>query len=145
MKIKSLQLRNFKRFTDLTLQGIPEDAKLVLLIGSNGSVKSSVFDAFELVSDIIHRTPANSPNPSDFSGGKDYTYYQKSPSLLSIDIAFSDSSSINCIFNSTSGGIMTSNKRFLPTSFYGRSAVRYLPRITRTTIGRSIDISKDID
>ena len=50
MKIKSLQLKNFKRFTDLTLQDIPENAKLVLLIGSNGSGKSSVFDAFEELS-----------------------------------------------------------------------------------------------
>ena len=49
MKIKSLQLKNFKRFTDLTLQDIPDNAKLVLLIGSNGSGKSSVFDAFEYI------------------------------------------------------------------------------------------------
>ncbi len=46
MKIKSIQLKNFKRFTDLTISDIPEKTKLVLLIGANGSGKSSLFDAF---------------------------------------------------------------------------------------------------
>ena len=48
MHITRVELKNFKRFTDLTIDGIPNDAKLVLLIGSNGSGKSSVFDAFEI-------------------------------------------------------------------------------------------------
>ena len=47
MRITKVELKNFKRFTDLTIDGIPPDAKLVLLIGSNGAGKSSVFDAFE--------------------------------------------------------------------------------------------------
>lgn len=47
MRIKEISLKNFKRFTDLTIKDIPESAKLVLLIGANGSGKSSVFDAFE--------------------------------------------------------------------------------------------------
>ena len=45
MKIKSIKLENFKRFTDLTIAEIPETAKLVVMIGPNGSGKSSVFDA----------------------------------------------------------------------------------------------------
>ncbi len=49
MRIEKLQLKNFKRFTDLTLEGIPASAKLVLLIGANGSGKTSVFDAFDWV------------------------------------------------------------------------------------------------
>lgn len=44
MRITKVELKNFKRFTDLTLDGIPADTKLVLLIGANGSGKSSVFD-----------------------------------------------------------------------------------------------------
>ena len=47
MRITKVELKNFKRFTDLTIDGIPADTKLVLLIGANGSGKSSVFDAFE--------------------------------------------------------------------------------------------------
>ena len=33
MKIKSIKLKDFKRFTDLTIEGLPETAKLVVMIG----------------------------------------------------------------------------------------------------------------
>jgi predicted ATPase len=149
MKIKSLQLKNFKRFTDLTLQAIPDDAKLVLLIGSNGSGKSSVFDAFELISDMIHRTVNTggkfNSNSGYFSGGKEYSYYHKLPNLLQIDLQFTDYSAIQCKFRSLVEGQMIFSRPFTSNLFYGRSAVRYLPRITRTSIGRAIDISKDVD
>lgn len=46
MKIQSIHLHNFKRFTDLKIQNIPETAKLVVLLGPNGCGKSSLFDAF---------------------------------------------------------------------------------------------------
>ena len=46
MKIESIHLQNFKRFTDLKIQNIPETAKLVVLLGPNGCGKSSLFDAF---------------------------------------------------------------------------------------------------
>ena len=45
MKIKSIHLQNFKRFTDLRIQNIPTAAKLVVLLGPNGCGKSSLFDA----------------------------------------------------------------------------------------------------
>ena len=45
MKIKSIHLRDFKRFTDLTISELPETAKLVVLIGPNGCGKSFLFDA----------------------------------------------------------------------------------------------------
>ena len=47
MRIKRIHLENFKRFTDLTIEGIPETAKLVVLIGPNGCGKSSLFDSFK--------------------------------------------------------------------------------------------------
>lgn len=46
MKIKSIKLSRFKRFTDLEIGNLPESAKLVLIVGPNGSGKSSLFDAF---------------------------------------------------------------------------------------------------
>ena len=39
MKIKSIKLEGFKRFTDLKIEGIPETAKLVVMIGPNGCGK----------------------------------------------------------------------------------------------------------
>ncbi len=80
MIIKSLQLKNFKRFTDLTLQGIPDDAKLVLLIGSNGSGKSSVFDALE----VLNRTRLGKTTPSTDK------YFSKHGSSFEILADFSD-------------------------------------------------------
>ena len=44
MRIKSVRLRNYKRFTDLTIAKIPPEARLVVLVGPNGTGKSSVFD-----------------------------------------------------------------------------------------------------
>jgi len=41
-------LTNYKRFTDFLIHDIPESARLVVLIGPNGTGKSSLFDAFLL-------------------------------------------------------------------------------------------------
>lgn len=46
MRVKSIHLKNFKRFTDLEITGIPDTTKLVVVVGPNGSGKSSLFDAF---------------------------------------------------------------------------------------------------
>ena len=61
MKIKSINLKDFKRFTDLTIDGLPETAKLVVMIGPNGSGKSSVFDALNCSTYIVK----NSAYPSN--------------------------------------------------------------------------------
>jgi len=46
MKIKSIKLNRFKRFSNLTISEIPETAKLIVLVGPNGSGKTSLFEAF---------------------------------------------------------------------------------------------------
>jgi recombinational DNA repair ATPase RecF len=46
MKIKNINIKKFKRFTDLSIQEIPETARLIVLVGPNGSGKTSLFEAF---------------------------------------------------------------------------------------------------
>lgn len=46
MKIQEINIKKFKRFTDLKITGIPETAKLIVLVGPNGSGKTSLFEAF---------------------------------------------------------------------------------------------------
>ena len=50
MRIQNVRMTNYKRFTNLQIADIPESARLVVLIGPNGTGKSSVFDAFHLKS-----------------------------------------------------------------------------------------------
>ena len=45
-KIKSIYIKHYKRFTDLTVTGLPVSAKLVVLVGPNGCGKTSLFEAF---------------------------------------------------------------------------------------------------
>ena len=46
MKIKKISINKFKRFTDLEITDIPESARLIVLVGPNGSGKTSLFEAF---------------------------------------------------------------------------------------------------
>ena len=48
MRLKEITIRNFKRFTQLTIQKIPESARLIMLAGPNGSGKSSFFEALSI-------------------------------------------------------------------------------------------------
>ena len=45
MRFKNTVIKDFKRFKHLTVKGIPETARLIMLAGPNGSGKSSFFDA----------------------------------------------------------------------------------------------------
>lgn len=113
MRITRLQLKNFKRFTDLTIENIPHDAKLVLLIGSNGSGKSSIFDAFDYLRVSFTGFPALYQD-----------YYYKHNIIPEIYLEFSDKS--NFIVSTSIPNELRARTR----KFIGRSSIRIVPRIS---------------
>ena len=46
-------MKNYKRFTELTIADLPETARLLVLVGPNGTGKSSVFDLFLLKANAV--------------------------------------------------------------------------------------------
>ena len=117
MLIQKLQLKNFKRFTDLTIDLTGETAtpKLVLLIGANGSGKSCIFDGFQRLKYITNN-------------------YEKSSTIsedrLMRDIAY-------FIKKDGSQKLIVNDKDhpYKDLNFYGVTAFRYIPTITKTQIG----------
>ncbi len=127
MRISKIQLVNFKRFTDLVIENIPKSSKLVLLIGSNGSGKSSVFDALEYLSRQSKR--------GDIPDDKHY-YAKDQSQVFFVSVTLADGNTL-----------VAGNKEFLNNplakNFYGRSSLRIEPRIQRT--GATGVIEKDSD
>ncbi|MFN0036692.1 MAG: AAA family ATPase [Saprospiraceae bacterium] len=114
MRITSLNIQNFKRFTNLTIDEIPESAKLVLLIGANGSGKSSVFDAF----DFIAKGHLKHSSTQEYYSKNTFT-----PPSLSIN--FSDGSN----FKKEGWAVLTASGKEIPPKFFGRSSIRIVPQI----------------
>ena len=138
MRIRSLKLKNFKRFTDLELQDIPERAKLVLLIGANGSGKSSVFDAFEYGARPAKRLQRARED-----------YFSKGDCGAQVTLQFGSStvvldqhSRVERLFD---GGDEFVAEHLLG-KFYGRSALRDMARLLPWQ-GSAVDdvISRDAD
>ncbi len=124
MHISSLHLENFKRFFDLKidLTKLSSPPKLVLLIGGNGSGKSSVFDALET---LATRHKSKGGLLPQVEG-----YYEKGEKTFKVGIQFEDSGSV---------------KKDV-SSFYGRSSLKQVPRLTRTSFGQTkFDFNNDSD
>lgn len=122
MRIIKLQLTNFKRFTDITIDAIPKDAKLVLLIGSNGSGKSSIFDAFN--------TFAKRPSYTSF----DISYHSKNDNRPEISIQFANGAGINTTPHDFQN---------IPFKFFGRSSIRIVSRISNKGNADSVQTNAD--
>lgn len=134
MKISKIQLINFKRFSDLEIDNIPNSAKLVLLIGSNGSGKSSLFDAFGFIDGAIK---------TDIANTEEFLHYfrKKNESVVTVKFQFSDKTE----YSISNDSFVKLN---LPQhSFYGRTSFRQIPRLTRTALGQggTVDFLKDTD
>ena len=134
MKISKIQLINFKRFNDLQIDNIPETAKLVLLIGSNGSGKSSLFDAFGFIDAAIKQDiPLNNTS---------WTYFKKD-SALPVSVKFQVDKKKEYLISN----IDFVKPNLSANAFYGRTSFRQLSRLTRTALGQGglIDFQKDSD
>lgn len=54
MRIRTIKLNKFKRFTETTIGEIPEAARLVVVTGPNGSGKSAIFEGLNLYRRMRH-------------------------------------------------------------------------------------------
>jgi predicted ATPase len=66
MRIKSVELNQFKRFSHLVVKDIPATTKLIILVGPNGSGKTSFFEGFN-----------HWYNLSGFSNPGEQAYFEK--------------------------------------------------------------------
>jgi AAA15 family ATPase/GTPase len=132
MKITGIHLTNFKRFTDLQIVSIPTTAKLVLLIGSNGSGKSSVFDAFNYILASIKR---------DLSPNEIFDAYfnKKTESPVRVRVKLDNDTEINV------SGTDFYNTQPDHSLFYGRTSFRQIPRLTQSAVIASYLNSDDLD
>jgi AAA15 family ATPase/GTPase len=124
MRITRLQLKNFKRFTDLSIDGVPKEAKLVLVIGSNGSGKSSIFDAFNSLA----------KNPRFPLRAVEDFYYNKNNVQSEVHVNFDNGSTISTNPNAGANS---------PVKFIGRSSIRIIPRISNQ--GSSETVVNNLD
>ena len=132
MNVHELRLVNFKRFDDLTIDLSPPERppRLVLLIGANGTGKSSVFDAFEYLS---------SPHKGTY--GTDTPYVKKDVLKETV---------VTCVLGGGFRATRTdSSFETVPPgwntkpAFYGRSSFRTIPQLQASQ--RGADVVEDTD
>lgn len=131
MKLASAQIRDFKRFTDLTINDLPEATRLVVLVGPNGAGKTSLFEAFnywvsiarqQYTFDALYHAKAGRPAVDDWS-----------QMLQRIDLQFHGAQQIN----------PQARSQQAIKAFYLRSAYRHEPDFTVNQLNRADDMLLD--
>ena len=131
MRLKSIQVTNFKRFADLQIRNLPPTARLILLLGPNGCGKSSIFDAFHSHLKMSRFIGINSNL---------WDYFDRLSSLPERDSIHNYNQEIQTrvklVFH---GGNPTSEEQY-KKSMYLRTAYRNEPTLHNTTISSSPSI-----
>lgn len=128
MKVKTIKINKFKRFTDLSITNIPESARLIILAGPNGSGKTSLFEAFN---HWYRFKGFNSP------GNKDY--YEKINTENSGNQWYQNKVEIE--FHQP---FATNNREEVKGKFYFRTAYRNEPDFTISNLNKQDDPRKSI-
>lgn len=128
MRVRKIQLKDFKRFDDLTIDLGDTPAKVVALVGPNGCGKSSVFDAFEEVSRGLRGGPGEQPD-----------FYLKS--------MYHPRESLRTTNYRTAQGVEVERedgtRNFDKKSFYVRSAYSFTSKLNVQSITAQPDIADD--
>ena len=76
MKIRNIRLQNFKKFSNLTIDNLPDTVKLVVLLGPNGCGKSSLIESLEVARKVygLYQIPWSTSN---------FNYYIKQDKRIS--------------------------------------------------------------
>lgn len=128
MKISDIEIKNFKRFTDLRINNINPNAKIIIIVGPNGSGKSSLLDAF-------HAWYRNIIDPYT---GRDPQYYPKNK-----DDMFDYDKNVKIQFHDfTIPAVSEQRKEKLKGKFYFRTAYRNQADFTISSISKLDDPRK---
>jgi AAA15 family ATPase/GTPase len=125
MKISSIKINNFKRFTDLTISEIPETARLIVLVGPNGSGKTSLFEAFN------HWYKLKS-----YSSVGSQDYFEKKECIVSTETWYENKVNVD-LFNNP-------NAQELKGKFYFRTAYRNEPDFTISNLQNQSDPTANV-
>lgn len=129
MKIKTIRLNNFKRFTDLIITNIPESAKLVLLVGPNGCGKTSLFEAFNHWYKL-----------KGFNGIGDRNYFEK----VNVNNTSNDRWYQNKVEIEFHTPISIDDREQIKGKFYFRTAYRNEPDFTVSHLNRQNDPTQNL-
>jgi predicted ATPase len=125
MKVRQVKINRFKRFTDLTVSDIPETARLILLVGPNGSGKTSLFEAFNHWYKL-----------KGFNHHGQQDYYEKKDGSISEQSWFQNKVTIE--FHNP----VTLDRDVVKGKFYFRTAYRNEPDFTVNNLSKQEDPTK---
>lgn len=131
MHIKRIELKSFKRFTHLVVENIPDTIKLVVLVGPNGSGKTSFMEAMNHYYKYL-----------GYSNIGDYSYLSKSGNTIGFDYGqwYNQAAMlVNIDFHDATFSNTIGENSNIKGHFYFRSAYRNEPDFSIELMQRQQD------